>query len=142
MILLDTSVVVASHREDHLAHGIAAPWFERLVEDGGRFGVPVGVWGSFLRIVTHRGVFDPPTPRDDAFAFAAAAVAQPAHHPLEPGPRHLELLRRVCDDADATGKLVPDAVLAAIALEHGATVATLDRDFARFSTVRHVRVGA
>jgi predicted nucleic acid-binding protein len=40
---------------------------------------------------------------------------------------------------DASGDLVPDAVLGAVAVEHGAGVATLDRDFARFSSVSHRR---
>ena len=60
---------------------------------------------------------------------------------LVPGPRHLELLRRVCEEDNATGDLVSDAMLAAIALEHDCVVASLDRDFARFSSVDHVIPG-
>jgi uncharacterized protein len=82
-----------------------------------------------------------PTPLDDAFSFIEAVRSQPNHLGVDPGPRHLTLLRRGCDGADATGDLVPDAVLAALALEHGCTVATLDRDFTRFTDVRHVRPG-
>ena len=55
---------------------------------------------------------------------------------------HLTILRRLCREADASGDLVPDAVLGAIVVEHGGTVATLDRDFARFTSVRHLRPGA
>jgi len=63
--------------------------------------------------------------------------AQPHHLLTSPGPRHLALLSRLCAEADATGDLIPDAVLGAIALENGCEVATLDRDFARFGSVRH-----
>jgi predicted nucleic acid-binding protein len=47
------------------------------------------------------------------------------------------VLKRLCAEAEATGDLVPDAVLGAIAVEHGCEVVTLDRDFARFGSVRH-----
>jgi toxin-antitoxin system PIN domain toxin len=101
------------------------------------FAVPTPVWASFLRLATNRRIFPVPTPLTAAFAFIDATVGQPHHLLLGPGPRHLALLRSQCQDADATGDLVPDAVLAAIAIEHGCTIVTLDRDFARFSSVRH-----
>ncbi len=75
----------------------------------------------------------------EAFAFVDAVVAQPHHLSVASGPRHLALVRPLCQQADATGDLVPDAVLGAVAEEHGAIVATLDRDFARFGSVRHLR---
>jgi predicted nucleic acid-binding protein len=49
------------------------------------------------------------------------------------------LLREQCGEADASGDLIPDAVLAAMAAEQHCDIVTLDRDFARFSSVRHVR---
>jgi uncharacterized protein len=58
--------------------------------------------------------------------------------PITAGPRHWEILRRVLREGDARGNLVPDAHLAAIAIEHGATVATRDRGFARFQGLRWV----
>ena len=38
--------------------------------------------------------------------------------------------------ADVFGDLVPDAHLAALAMEHGLTVCSSDRDFARFPRLR------
>lgn len=104
-----------------------------------RFAVPALVWGSFLRLATNRRVFEVPTPRAEAFAFAEATCAQPAYLAIGPGPRHLLLLRELCDEGDASGDLVADAVIAALAAEHGAEVVTLDRDFARFPSVPHRR---
>lgn len=57
---------------------------------------------------------------------------------LVPGPTHLELLRRLCDEADAAGDLIPDAQLGAIALEHACELVSFDRDFARFASVRWI----
>ena len=101
------------------------------------FTVPTLVWGSFLRLATNRRIFSIPTPRPAAFAFIDAVCEQPHHLLTSPGPRHLALLTKLCAEADATGDLIPDAVLGAIAVEHGCEVATLDRDFARFGSVPH-----
>lgn len=142
MLLLDVNVVLAAHRDDHPHHSLVRPWFDDVVGGDDPFAVPTNVWWSFLRLSTNRRVFAIPTPLADAFAFIDATNAQPNHLALAPGPRHLLLLRQICADADATGDLVPDAVIAAIALEHAGAVATLDRDFARFESVDHVRPGA
>jgi len=138
VLLLDVNVVIAAHRVDHAQHANARPWFDDVVAGRDRFSVPTVVWASFIRLVTNRRVLARPTPRDDAFEFLQAVCAQPNHVVLTPGPRHLALLGQVCAEADATGDLVPDAVIAAIALEHGCAVASFDRDFARFTSIEHV----
>lgn len=139
MLLLDVNVVLAIHRGDHPDHRPVRGWFETMLTGEERFAVPVVVWGSFLRLATSPRIFEVPTPRPEAFAFIEATCGQPLHLSVDPGPRHLTLLRRLCDEADASGDLVPDAVIAAVAVEHGCQVVTLDRDFARFSSVGHMR---
>lgn len=139
MFLLDVNVVLASHRGDHPNHNHVRPWFDQLLAGDDPFTVPALVWASFLRLATNRRIFEVPTPRAEAFAFIDATTGQPHHLPTGPGPRHLALLRELCDEADASGDLIPDAVLAAVAAEHHCDVVTLDRDFARFTSVRHIR---
>jgi toxin-antitoxin system PIN domain toxin len=141
VLILDVNVVLAAHRDDHPRFDAARPWFDALLAGDEDFGVPSFIWGSFLRIATNTRIFPVPTPLTDAFAFVESTTAQPRHVPVEPGSRHLTLLRRLCEEAGATGDLVVDAVLAAVALENGCEIATLDRDFARFTSVRHVRPG-
>lgn len=137
MLLLDVNVVLAAHRADHPHHPSVRPWFDGLLDGDEPFTVPLVVWASFLRLTTHPRIFEIPTPCDEAFAFIDATTAQPHHLLLGPGPRHLALLRELCAEAGATADLVPDAVIAAVAAEHGCTIATLDRDFARFPSVPH-----
>lgn len=137
MLLLDVNVLLAAHRDDHPQFAAVRSWLERAVDDQEVIGLATVVAGSFVRLATHRRVFGVPTPRADAFAFLDALAGQPGCLLVSPGPRHLTLLRRLCEEADATGDLVPDAVLAAIAVEQGAEIVTLDRDFARFPSVRH-----
>jgi len=76
-----------------------------------------------------------PTPIASAFEFLAALRAQPSHLALSPGPQHLRTLQRVCEDGGASGDLVADAQLTAIALEHACEIVSFDRDFARFPGV-------
>lgn len=139
VLLLDVNVVVAAHRADHPQHATVRPWFDECLAGEERFAVPTAVWASFLRLVTNRRIFEVPTPLAAAFAFIEATCAQPHNLPLAPGSRHLALLRRCCEEADAVGDLVPDAVLVALAVEHGCEIVTLDRDFARFESIRQRR---
>ncbi len=141
MYLLDVNVVLAAHRDDHPHYRSVRPWFDDLLASEDQFTVPVTVWASFLRLATNRRIFPVPTPLADAFAFIDATCAQLYHVPVFPGERHLALLRRCCEEADAVGDLVPDAVIAAMAMEFGCAVVTLDRDFARFTSVPNRRPG-
>ncbi len=141
MLLLDVNVVLAAHRADHPKHEAMTRWLEAMIAARETFGIPNIVWTSFLRIVTNRRAFPEPSALQDAFAYIDTYREHPSHRSLEPGPLHMLLLRRICEDADARGELVPDAVLAAIALEHGCAVASLDRDFGRFTSIRHVTPG-
>jgi toxin-antitoxin system PIN domain toxin len=140
MYLLDVNVVLAVHRGDHPHHLPVRSWFDQMIVDALQFAVPVGIWASFLRLATNRRIFTVPTPLHDAWAFIDAVTTQPSYLLLRPGPRHLAVLRGLCAEGGAIGDLVPDAAIAAVAAEHGCAVATLDRDFARFPSVRHVLV--
>lgn len=140
MLLLDVNILLAAHREDHPHHRPVRQWFDDLLAGDDPFTVPTMVWGSFLRLATSRRIFTVPTPLVAAFAFVHATCAQPHHLLTGPGERHLALLHRLCEEADASGDLVADAIVGAVALEYGADVVTLDRDFARFPSVRHHRL--
>jgi toxin-antitoxin system PIN domain toxin len=130
--LLDVNVVLAAHRADHVDHGVARGWLDELLSHGEQFGVPWLVWWSFLRLSSHPRIFAVPTPVNAGMSFIAAIRAQPSHIAVEPGPQHVEFLQDACLRGDATANLMPDAVLVALATEHGAAVASFDRDFARF----------
>lgn len=110
-----------------------------MLAGGEQFGVPWTVWWSFVRLSTHHRVFSVPTPAEDAFGFIRAVRAQLGHVAVEPGPCHDAHLGAVCASGEAAGDLVPDAVLAALAVEHGGEVVSFDRDFARFPGLRWSR---
>ena len=132
MRLLDVNVVLAAHRADHPQFAVARPWLDGMLAEHESFSVTDLVAGAFLRIATNRRIFSIPTPLDDAFAYLRALRAQSGHALVGPGPRHLSLLESLCRDSQATGDLVADAQLAAIAVEHACELVSFDRDFARF----------
>jgi toxin-antitoxin system PIN domain toxin len=141
MKVLDVNVVLPVHREDHPDHAATRAWFDRLLASGDQFGVPWMVWWSFLRLSTHPRVFAVPTPVGEAIDFIAALRAQPGHISVEAGDLHLDCLRRACIGAEAAADLMPDAVLAAVAVEHGGEVVSFDLDFSRFPQLRWSRPG-
>lgn len=139
MRLLDVNVVLAAHRDDHPDFDTARTWLDQTIEARTPFAIVDLVAGAFLRIATNRRIFSIPTPVDEAFAYLKALRAQSAHVMLAPGPEHISLLEQLCASADASGDLVADAQLAAIALEHACELVSFDRDFARFSDLNWSR---
>jgi toxin-antitoxin system PIN domain toxin len=85
-----------------------------------------------MLIATSRRVFKNPLSSSEAQEAISSWLAQPAAGILDPGERHWDILRELMRDGQTVGPLVMDAVLAAIAIEHGATICTTDRDFSRF----------
>jgi predicted nucleic acid-binding protein len=77
---------------------------------------------------------------DKGFAAAlrlpARLVQESVIQVIQPGPRHWGIFRGVCQRARASGNLVQDAWLAALAIESGCEWITTDRDYARFDGLR------
>ena len=136
MLLIDVNIMVLAYREDAPDHHVCHPWLEKLLSSDSAFGISNLVLSGFLRIVTHPRIFDPPSPLDDALAFADVVRSQPHCVPVQPGPRHWEIFTRLCRESGARGNLVPDAYLAALAIESGCEWITTDRDFKRFPGLR------
>src|SRR5205823_8767847 len=90
------------------------------------------VLSGFIRIVTHRGVFNPPSALKQALDFCNEIRNQPHCVHIFPGERHWEIFTDLCRTSGAKGNLVPDAYLAALAIESGSEWITTDRDYARF----------
>lgn len=89
-----------------------------------------------IRVVTHPRVFRQPSTLDEAVAFAETLVSAPNAVVVQPGESHWGIFTGLCRASDARGNLVPDAWLAALAIEAGCEWITLDRDFARFSGLK------
>ena len=88
---------------------------------------------AFVRIASDPRVFTQPLSPPEACALIDSWLDQPNVRLLRTGPRTWRLLGRLCEEGQARGPMVMDAHLAALALEHGARIATTDRDFTRFA---------
>ena len=94
--------------------------------------------GRAWEISTNSRVLNNPKTAHEAVQIVREWLALPGVVVVQPGPRHLELLERLVIDNRAAGPLTTDAALAAMAIEHGATLASTDRDFSRFPDLRWV----
>lgn len=136
MRLVDVNVLVYAFRADAPEHAAHRAWVESLVGSDEAYAVSDHVLAGFLRVVTHPRIFHPPAPIGRALAFAQAYRDRANAVLVAPGARHWGIFARLCVDASARGNLVPDAWLAALAIESGCELVTTDRDFARFPGLR------
>ncbi len=136
MQLADVNVLVYAHAADTPRHSEYRAWLTSLLESEVAFGFSELVLSSFVRVVTNPRVFSPPSPLQEALAFAEAIRSQPHAVPVMPGIRHWPIFARLCLAAGAKGNIVADAYLAALAIESGSEWVTTDRDYARFPDLR------
>jgi toxin-antitoxin system PIN domain toxin len=125
-------VLVHAHRSDSVHHAACRAWLESVIGSDEAFGVCELVLSGFVRVVTHPAVFNPPSSLDAALAFAEEVMSPEHAVPIAPGPRHWGIFSKLCREADARGNLVPDAYLAAIAIESGCEWISTDGDYVRF----------
>lgn len=136
MILTDVNVLVAGYRDDHPEHARCRDFLQSVLTGQESFGTSGLVVSGFLRIVTLPRIFARPSPLEHAITFARVLLAHPHAVPVSPGQRHWEIFSDLCRKAEARGNLIPDAYLAAMAIESGCEWITLDGDFARFPGLR------
>ena len=136
MLLFDANVLVYAFRQDIPDSDRYAVWLEDIINSEMAFAVSDLVLSGFIRIVTHPRILSPPATMDEALAFTETIRSQPQCVTVSPGPRHWRIFTRLCKQAGARGNLVPDAYLAAMAIESGSEWITTDRDFARFPGLR------
>ena len=132
MTLIDANLLLFACNPRAAEHGASRRWLEATLSGPGlvRFAW-ITLW-AFLRISTSPRVFERPLSMPEAEDIVSSWREQPVVGILEPEERHWEILRTLTRVGKTRGPLVMDAVLAAIAIEHGATLYTTDRDFARF----------
>jgi uncharacterized protein len=134
--IIDANVLLYAYNADAPQQRAAAQWLAKLLKSGEIIGLPwVTVW-AFIRISTNSRIWANPRSAGEAFAIVGEWLAQPGVVPLHPGPLHAEILEKLVSDYGATGPLVTEAVLAALAMEHGALLASTDYDFSRFPDLR------
>lgn len=135
MTLVDANVLIYAVNRSSPQHAVAKAWLDDSLSGDRPIGLPWLCLLAFLRIATHPSVFSRPLTMAEALSVVAVWCEAPhVVHP-EPGRAFAARLTQTMAQGLAAGKLVNDGYLATLALEHGAVVATFDRDFARFHEV-------
>jgi toxin-antitoxin system PIN domain toxin len=136
VIVVDANVFLYAYNEDAPQQRAAAEWLTKLLESGEMIGLPwVTLW-AFIRISTNSRIWTNPRSVADAFAIVGEWLTQPGVVPLQAGPLHFEILEKLSKDHGVAGALTTDAVLAAIAIEHGGSLASTDQGFRRFTGLK------
>jgi toxin-antitoxin system PIN domain toxin len=136
LILPDVNVLVSAFRADAAEHAVCRKWLEETVNGEAAYGMSPQVLAGVIRVATHPRIFVRPSKLAAVLAFAGVLLEQPHCQIIEPGPRHWNIFRGLCQRAQASGNLIQDAWFAALAIESGCEWITLDRDFARFEGLR------
>ena len=133
---VDVNILVYAHRSDTDHHQAYRDWLEEARQSDEPLALSDLVLSGFVRVVTHPKVLTDPPPTDQAGGVAGNVRTAPAAVPLTPGNRHWDIFRRLCATTGARGNHIPDAYLAALAVESNARWMTADRGFARYPGLR------
>jgi toxin-antitoxin system PIN domain toxin len=117
-------------------HSQAKGWLEASLSGGEPVGLAWLTLLSVIRLTTNPSIYDDPLDADGALDLVDGWLAADPVTVVDPTRRHQSVLRALLSEAGAAGNLTSDAHLAALAIEHGATLTTFDADFHRFSGLK------
>jgi toxin-antitoxin system PIN domain toxin len=135
MILPDANLLLYAYNASAPEHIVAKTWWEESLSLPEIVGLTWQTITAFLRISTNPRAFPNPLTIAEATEAVEAWLERPMVKLVIPGDRHWPILNRLLAEGQCSGPLVMDAHLAALAIEHGATLYTHDRDFSRFSAL-------
>ncbi|HEV7773695.1 MAG TPA: type II toxin-antitoxin system VapC family toxin [Conexibacter sp.] len=135
-MLVDANLLLYAVHRGADRHDAARAWLTEQLNGSRRVGIPWSSLGAFLRISTHPRAFPRPLSPAAAWERVAEWLAAPVAWVPEPGPEYPRILGQLIPEHEVRGNLVPDAMLAALAIEHGLTLHSTDTDFARFPDLR------
>jgi toxin-antitoxin system PIN domain toxin len=136
VILVDVNILVYATFTNVNQHEPARTWLEAQLNGSIRVGLPWAVLLGYLRISTNPRAYSGWIQMSDAWKQVESWLAcEPVWIP-QPTERHTEVLAELLAQHGMYGNLVSDAHLAALAIEHGLTLCSSDRDFTRFRNLK------
>jgi toxin-antitoxin system PIN domain toxin len=136
VILVDANILIYAHVGSFPQHEVARQWLDQQLNGTARVGLPWASILAFMRLVTNPRVFERPEPMADAWRQVVGWLGCETVWMPQPTERHAELLGAILALPGVHANLVPDAHLAALAVEHGLIMCSTDGDFARFPGLR------
>lgn len=137
-MIVDANILIYSVDESATSHHAAKSWLTDALNGPVLLGLPWPSILAFIRISTHPRLTRHPLSGDAAWTIVDAWLSAPAAWVPQPTAQHASVLGKLIRTHGLTGNLVPDAYLAALAIEHGVALCSTDSDFARFPEVRWV----
>jgi uncharacterized protein len=135
VLLPDVNVLLAAFRADHVHHGPARSFVDHAWSGSVALGLSDVALASVVRLATNARVFVRPDTVDAVLEFVDVLLEPPAQL-VRAGSAHWTRFAELCRHLSLRGNLVPDAYLAALALEQGAELVTFDRGFGRYPGLR------
>ena len=136
MILVDANILIYAHVNSFDQHQAARDWLDKQLNGSASVGLPWSSVLAFLRLVTNPRVFEHPESILDAWVQARTWLACETVWLPQPTERHADPLGEFLALPGVHGNLVPDAHMAALAVEHGLTLCSTDGGFSRFRALR------
>lgn len=134
MILLDANILIYAYIDELPQHKKVSKWFENLISSRvDSVAIISTVATAFLRISTNKRIFSKPSSIADATDRLDELFMSPMVEFVGPTEKHWSIYSTILREMNITGDVVMDAYIAAMAVEHGAAVASADKDFRRFS---------
>jgi toxin-antitoxin system PIN domain toxin len=132
MKVFDANVLLYAYNADSPHHAAARTWLESAFNAEETIALPWQTVFAFVRIVTNRRAVPRPLGGNEACDIVTQWLARPNVTVIDPEERFWEIFRKLVSEARVSGPLISDAALAALCLEHGATLYSTDKDFRRF----------
>jgi toxin-antitoxin system PIN domain toxin len=134
--LLDVNLLLYAYDAQSPRHEQARQWLEQTLSGSETVGLPWVVMLAFIRLITRSVVVEHPLTADQAIDLVDSWLEQPCVTVVHPTDRHPAVLRELLQPLGTAGNLTTDAHLAALAIEHGASLCSCDADFSRFPGLR------
>ncbi len=135
-MLVDANLLLYAVDATSPWHGRTSAWLTERLNGDRRVGIPWESITAFVRIATHPRASTRPLSPETAWSIVEAWLAAPSVWIPTPTERHAAVLGSLLLKYRISGNLVPDAHLAALAIEHGLEICSADTDFVRFDEVR------
>ena len=132
MILVDANLLVYAHVSSLPQHRAAVSWLDTQLKANAIVGIPWQSLLSFARLVTNPRIFERPLPIQSAWKQVENWLNCPTVRTPVLADRYREILGNLMRTSVDRANLIPDAQLAALAIENGFVLYSTDRDFARF----------
>ncbi len=136
MIFPDINLLIYAYNSDFEHHDLCADWLESVINGNSTVCFSWHTIMGFMRIITTPRMFPNYFTANESMELASVLMNSPNATMLTPGENHFRIFKGLVKEAGITGAKLADAHIAALAIEHGATLASADRDFRLFDGLR------